>query len=173
MENNSHASGTPKVIIIDDDSLDKTAISMARMHFERYKIPYEVVLLKDLKDRGIERPASDLIFPIPPLFDVPKKPMNKPIRIQRKRTKGWKMPENTIYVGRPTKWGNPYQVTCQSTPEFRLEQIRKYEQIINTSLWMEPNPKSIRKELRGKNLACWCKIGDPCHADVLLKIANP
>jgi hypothetical protein len=34
----------------------------------------------------------------------------KPIRIQRKRTKGWRMPENTVYVGRPTKWGNPFRV---------------------------------------------------------------
>lgn len=34
--------------------------------------------------------------------------MTSPIRIQRKRTKGWRMPENTIYVGRPTKWGNPF-----------------------------------------------------------------
>ena len=36
--------------------------------------------------------------------------MNKPKRIQRSRAKGWKMPANTIYVGRPTVWGNPYVV---------------------------------------------------------------
>ncbi|MGE3840071.1 MAG: DUF4326 domain-containing protein [Vicinamibacterales bacterium] len=36
--------------------------------------------------------------------------MAKPQRIQRKRSKGWKMPENTVYVGRPTKWGNPWSV---------------------------------------------------------------
>ena len=34
-----------------------------------------------------------------------------PKRIQRKRTAGWRMPENTVYVGRPTRWGNPYPVT--------------------------------------------------------------
>jgi hypothetical protein len=33
-----------------------------------------------------------------------------PIRVQLSRKKGWKMPPNTIYVGRPTKWGNPYKV---------------------------------------------------------------
>lgn len=33
-----------------------------------------------------------------------------PQRIQRKRTKGWKMPENTVYVGRPSKWGNPFTI---------------------------------------------------------------
>ena len=35
--------------------------------------------------------------------------MSEPVRIQ-KRSKGWKMPENTVYVGRPTKWGNPFVV---------------------------------------------------------------
>ena len=40
-----------------------------------------------------------------------------PIRVQRKRTKGWRMPANTVYVGRPTKWGNPYVV---GTPMVRL-----------------------------------------------------
>jgi hypothetical protein len=38
-------------------------------------------------------------------------------RIQRKRTKGWRMPENAVYVGRPTKWGNPYQVGKMYIPE--------------------------------------------------------
>lgn len=40
----------------------------------------------------------------------------KPKRIQRKRTKGWKMPENTVYVGRGSKWGNPYYVKKQKCP---------------------------------------------------------
>lgn len=39
-----------------------------------------------------------------------------PRRIQRKRTKGWKMPENTVYVGRPTKWGNPWRVGDVDSP---------------------------------------------------------
>ena len=95
-------------------------------------------------------------------------PELKPIRIQRKRTKGWKMPPNTAYVGRPTKWGNPYQINGLATPELRNHIIRKYRDTMSIML-----KEDAVKELRGKNLACFCKEGEPCHADVLLKIANP
>jgi hypothetical protein len=81
-------------------------------------------------------------------------------RIQRKRTKGWKMPPNTIYVGRPTKWGNPYQ---------GLSEIPMYRE------WVKDEIKAGRlniRELRGHNLACWCPLDAPCHADILLEIAN-
>lgn len=81
---------------------------------------------------------------------------DRPKRIQRKRTKGWKMPPNTVYVGRPTKWGNPYGRSPDDLAKYR-------EQAIGC-LPVE--------ELRGFDLACWCKEGDPCHADVLLEIAN-
>lgn len=96
---------------------------------------------------------------------------SKPIRIQRKRTRGWKMPPNTVYVGRPTKWGNPVRVKKGSyilTAENAKECYRT---------WLtKTEGRSIGYhagfELRGKNLACWCKLGEPCHADVLLEIAN-
>ncbi|MBN7571273.1 DUF4326 domain-containing protein [Mycobacteroides abscessus] len=65
-----------------------------------------------------------------------------PERIQRKRTAGWRMPEGSIYVGRPTKWGNPY-VAGPGRPL-----------------------------LAGHDLVCWCPLDQPCHADVLLEIAN-
>lgn len=89
-----------------------------------------------------------------------------PMRIQRKRSKGWKMPENTIYVGRGSKWGNPYKVDYHGTRE---EVIAKFEQMIyaNESLQIE-----IKNELKGKNLACWCKEGEGCHGDILLAWAN-
>ena len=93
----------------------------------------------------------------------------KPVRIQRKRTKGWKMPPNTVYVGRPTKWGNPFP----GFYERRSVAVSRYRD------WL---PDSIQAdamiELRGKNLACWCPLKDrhgftvPCHADILLEIAN-
>lgn len=83
-----------------------------------------------------------------------------------------------MYVGRPTKWGNPYRVgdgLCNSL----VEVINYYE------LWLiegtdytsdephaPPNEDEIKSELRGKDLACWCAPGAPCHADVLLRIAN-
>lgn len=106
-----------------------------------------------------------------------------PVRIQRKRTRGWKMPENTVSVTRPGKWGNPFKVgepvwnPNQRTPslvvprdiEHCLELYREYmkgAEIEGT--WMNEDIK----ELKGKNLACWCREGEPCHADILLFIAN-
>jgi len=109
-------------------------------------------------------------------------------RIQRKRTKGWRMPENTVYVGRPSnRWGNPF-VVSPDHPD--LAHYADYTK--NVDLWTnwpvkdaetavrafremrctESFVKTARSALRGKNLACWCKAGSPCHADVLLEIAN-
>src|SRR5271166_4447220 len=102
--------------------------------------------------------------------------MNKPKRVQRKRTKGWKMPPNTVYVGRPTQYGNPCKVgdwsigfTERQTAEAAVNIFRTQATILHNRLAMEA--------LRGKNLACWCPLVDkdgnpvPCHADVLLEIA--
>lgn len=90
-----------------------------------------------------------------------------PVRIQRKRTKGWKMPSNTVYVGRPTKWGNPYQLCGDGSVKSREALIYRYRG------WLV-NVGRIEQigELRGKNLACFCPLDQPCHADVLLEIAN-
>lgn len=87
-----------------------------------------------------------------------------PIRIQRKRTKGWRMPENTVYVGRPTKWGNPHNISIYNDRE---KCIRLYRETMSQML-----KQDAIKELRGKNLACSCPEGQSCHADVLLEIAN-
>lgn len=93
--------------------------------------------------------------------------MEQPRRIQRKRSKGFKMPPNTVYVGRPSKWGNPFKVGGNiHTAAFCLE---SFEYWIKKVLLKDPN---YLQELKGKNLACWCKIGEPCHADILLKLAN-
>jgi len=88
-----------------------------------------------------------------------------PKRIQRKRVKGWRMPANTLYVGRGTQWGNPYPVKYWGLKE----SLRLYEEYINDSIKAKMVDLS---ELRGKNLACWCKLDKPCHADILLKLAN-
>lgn len=103
----------------------------------------------------------------------------RPVRIQRKRTKGWKMPPNAVYVGRPTKWGNPFNVTAQQSRETALARYRFYlsRGISNSLHGFPPQPMEIR-QLRGKDLACWCPLVDkdgnrvPCHADVLLELAN-
>ena len=94
-----------------------------------------------------------------------------PKRIQRKRTKGWRMPKNTVYAGRPTKWGNQYREGEFSYNRFpvSVEQAIAFykEHIENNCL-----ETVIKKELKGKNLCCWCPLDQPCHADVLLEIAN-
>ncbi len=90
-----------------------------------------------------------------------------PARIQRKRTKGWKMPENTTYVGRPTPWGNPFVVDDHAPAAVCVEQFRRY--VLGR---IENGTGYPLAALRGKNLACWCPLDMPCHADVLLEIAN-
>ena len=88
-----------------------------------------------------------------------------PKRIQRKRTKGWKMPPNTVYVGRPTTWGNP----------FTVKEWGREIAINNFRVMLEENLLAIARvqaQLRGKDLACWCPLDQPCHADILLEIAN-
>lgn len=99
-----------------------------------------------------------------------------PRRIQRKRTRGWRMPEGAVYVGRQTKWGNPYRPgdglcsTADDAVEFYRQWIETGENYVNDD--PPPDIADIRRELRGRNLACWCALGQPCHADVLLEIAN-
>lgn len=89
---------------------------------------------------------------------------NMPERIQLSRKKGWRLQPNTVVVSRPSKWGNPFKGK-QSTAVFL------YESAIEHGLSSVPCVHEIQK-LRGKNLACWCALDTPCHADVLLKIAN-
>jgi len=83
-------------------------------------------------------------------------------RIQRKRIKGWKMPKNAVYVGRPTKWGNPFTVGVDGD---RLTVVEKYEMWLRERLRKDP---CFLDELKGRNLACWCSLDKPCHADVIL-----
>lgn len=86
-----------------------------------------------------------------------------PKRIQRKRTKGWRMPENTVYVGRPTKWGNPH--VCENPHEA----VEKFEYTLEFGGYLS---YTDIEELRGKDLACWCSLDKPCHADILLDLVN-
>ena len=108
-----------------------------------------------------------------------------PQRIQRKRTKGWKKPEGAAYVGRGTVWGNPYRVGDESAfmstgaPVFGLEEPLTAEDVVqlyrldlaNSMLGPEVYDR-IRTHLAGKDLMCWCPLTQPCHADVLLELAN-
>ena len=89
----------------------------------------------------------------------------KPKRIQRKRTKGWRMPEGAIYVGRPTYFGNPHSL-IGSTPEIATKLFEEH-------LLSEPGLLELAiKKLRGKDLACFCPLNQACHADILLRYVN-
>ena len=93
-----------------------------------------------------------------------------PRRIQLHRTKGWRKPEGAVVVARPTKWGNPFVVTDGDS----ARAAALYEDWLEHSV--DPRAASLREdlhELAGRELACWCPPDRPCHADVLLRLANP
>lgn len=90
-----------------------------------------------------------------------------PKRIQLQRKKGWKLPPNTVVVARPSVWGNPFSVHAVSfSARAAVKRFSDWGMADTEFLNL------VRGELRGKNLACWCPLGKPCHADVLLKMAN-
>lgn len=133
-----------------------------------------------------------------------------PQRIQRKCTKGWRTPEGAMFVGRPTRWGNPFRVgdfyatrtwahrRPQPLPVSYSRAPGEYVRLtVDLVPWTETIAvvrdrahavdlfrayidyedidwarEHIRRELAGKDLVCWCDPFDPCHVDVLLKIAN-
>ena len=95
-----------------------------------------------------------------------------PKRIQRKRTKGWRMPEGAVYVGRPTKWGNPFhKMEVVQMGAALMDEMMAFRVLVTSeATW--PYRKEAQAALRGKHLACWCPLDQPCHADVLLEVAN-
>lgn len=109
----------------------------------------------------------------------------KPQRIQRSRAKGWRMPENTVYVGRPSIWGNPVDWRDYTAEGFQPSSRRAREWAVAVYRdWLSGRKGTgiggLKRvtvlarlpELRGKNLSCWCALDEACHADVLLEIAN-
>lgn len=120
-----------------------------------------------------------------------------PERIQRKRTAGWRMPEGAIYVGRPTKWGNLWMIDKSSGLVVGPGRFYSHDPSASQGLavalyrdWLRlGNQSSVLSgtrdyaitrqiildgiaDLSGRDLVCWCPLDQPCHADVLLEIAN-
>lgn len=135
-------------------------------------------------------------------------------RIQRRRTKGWRMPEGAVYVGRPSRWGNPFHpywlwsraaaaalglradddgarravitlyrwwmTGTAPVPEGRASgyRVEFTEGRDGGTCWLEGyapvdlRPRPDIAPLRGRDLVCWCPLDQPCHADVLLELAN-
>lgn len=97
-----------------------------------------------------------------------------PKRIQRKRSKGWRMPAGAVCVTRPGVFGNPFRA---GDPFLNVAKFRawlagtRYRQRFEL---IEKRAEILRRlpELRGRDLVCWCGLVEPCHADVLLELAN-
>jgi len=103
-------------------------------------------------------------------------------RIQRRRSRGWLMPPEAVYVGRGSEWGNPFVVGRDGT---RAECVELYKALAHGLICVSTKASVGEQQLvmlamanhlsnlRGRDLACWCPIdGKPCHADVLLELAN-
>ena len=101
----------------------------------------------------------------------------QPRRIQLRRTKGWRLPPNPVKVDWSTPNGNPFRVGDAGVPDVRTS-IARFELALRSGDLTRGNPDSpfrpdhLRAALRGRNLACWCALDAPCHADLLLAIAN-
>lgn len=123
----------------------------------------------------------------------------RPVRLQLSRGKGFNLQALSmatnglpaVNIARPTKWGNPFRIGAKVSGKNGAHAMTRAEAIENYRLAMArmgtsgdrehrdsraehqlPDLATIRRELRGKNLACWCGPG-PCHADILLALANP
>lgn len=101
----------------------------------------------------------------------------RPVRVQRRWTHGWQRPAGVVNVAKGTKWANPYgsatvvvahgadgPIASVMTPEIAVATYRT---------WALGRVEQIRKELRSRDLMCSCPLNQPCHADVLLELANP
>jgi hypothetical protein len=110
-----------------------------------------------------------------------------PERIQLRRTKGWRKPEGAVIVARPSKWGNPFTIAMAMEAEYDnprracvshftawIEGDDSYQDVYQLGScsfdrrWM----RAHLRDLTGRDLACWCPLTEPCHASVLLELAN-
>ncbi|WQO65024.1 DUF4326 domain-containing protein [Sinorhizobium medicae] len=115
--------------------------------------------------------------------------MTKPVRLQLSRRKGFDLQQlstsvngrEAVHVGRPGPWGNPFVVGKHGDASYC---VGLYKALLAGLLRVgaDPDVEALERtrhfvaenvdELRGKNLACWCRPGAPCHADVLIAVAN-
>ncbi|CPT66826.1 Uncharacterised protein [Mycobacteroides abscessus subsp. abscessus] len=123
--------------------------------------------------------------------------MSMPQRIQLRRSAGWRKPEGAISVTRPGRWGNPFKVVCAGTEPGLFSRRRErvwtvagpgtFFQGTGTHDWAAAYAVRLYRRwllgsmkrvedlvplLRGHDLCCWCPLDAPCHADVLLELAN-
>ena len=116
-------------------------------------------------------------------------PTASPKRIQLRRTRGWRKPDGAVVVARPSRWGNPFTIAgalesqfAETTEHARTLCVEAFASCIahgRWSPWWAENAATRfdwmdchLDELQGRDLACWCPLDQPCHADVLLELAN-
>ena len=116
--------------------------------------------------------------------------LGAPARIQRRRTKGWRAPDCAVYVGRPTRFGNPARlIRTDRGPRIQWggtgivggwpsngQSARGYATELYRTWITRPEQADtlalFRALLHGRDLTCWCPLVEPCHADVLLELVN-
>lgn len=149
---------------------------------------------RELGDATRDELEAAIVGPLPSVID--ECGCQRPRRIQLSRAKGWRKPDNTVVVARPGKFGNPistlevgFQYPSLDDRGIATLVVRDFEVLAQRGTlhfpnwrhlggdrgpitWTYPSVDEIRTELAGKNLACWCDLDMPCHADVLLAIAN-
>ncbi len=107
-------------------------------------------------------------------------PNDPPKRVQRKRIAGWKKPPAAVVVTRPGPFGNPFAIGDHPLIPDAATAVAAFEDLLT---WRRtarnpraypayPSDNEIRRCLAGRDLACYCAPGQPCHADVLLALAN-
>jgi hypothetical protein len=89
--------------------------------------------------------------------------------VQRRRVKGWRKPANTVCVDRTTKWGNPFKADWPEGGKNRQWAVSAFRGYYHNDAEYRA---TVVAELRGKNLACFCSLDGPCHADVLIEWTN-
>jgi hypothetical protein len=116
----------------------------------------------------------------------------KPQRIQLSRKAGFNLQTASKALNglparritRPGRWGNPFTIE-ETAKTYGLDEAAAQAKAVGLcGLWLQgkldpglspgapPSREDIRAELKGHNLACWCPPGTPCHADVLIELAN-
>jgi uncharacterized protein YecE (DUF72 family) len=101
--------------------------------------------------------------------------LKRPVRVQLRRANGWRMPANTVKVDRSTPWGNPFRLADGYTAVAAVDTFARWLRGASGVKCGQrpPTASEIIAALGGKNLGCWCRTGSPCHAEVLLQLANP
>ena len=85
-------------------------------------------------------------------------------QIQKTKVVHCKRGKHDVYIGRPSKWGNPFVIGKDGTREQVIQKYRNW-------LMTQPSLLAALPELKGRTLGCWCSP-DACHGDLLAELAD-